>query len=782
MNLKCHVKKFKFYIFCFWLILLVIIGAYILCGKKTETISISSGEKRELLAIIHEGTSNTCHWTISDAGQLTIGSGTLANYTNTGQAPWYQHQSQIKNVYVNPGVKTNTHCVGLFYGLSNCTTISMANLDTVTNSTSGLTHFFEGCTSLTSLTLPNNFVTSKVTNISHMFKDCKKITTIDVSKFVTTNVTNVDSLFMGCTKLTSITWGTFNTSKVTQFGNMFSSCNSLTAIGKAINTDSATNMDCMFYDCNLVTSINLSNFNTSKVTSMYKMFSYCGVTSLDLSTFNTSKVTNMQGMLANMGNCNSIKLSSNFRFKKNNTTLIQVFGAPAYYWKSGSTIKTSLQLENITGTVTGTWVRQCIINYYQGSTNLGQTAIDAGSNGTLTAYSGTAPTNWTFYGWSTSSTGVTRNYVNSASITNAPVSTTSSYIKLYAIFSRDLTIVYNGNGSDGGSTTNSTKTIYYNPNNSSTSTQSVTLSANGYTKSGYSFTGWNTAANGSGTNYSAGASYNPGLAYDASSFTKTLYANWSSNTYKVEYYQGNNTTTAGATKLGESTHTYDTAQNLSTYATLKTSSGKSEPQSWVFYGWSVNNGTTATTRTYTDGQSVNNLTTTNNGVIKIYAIFKRTIKFNSGLNCATTSSVEQRYNPYKTTGSITAVSAPAPSMTGLSDSTLGWAPIGYRANKTAANRTYAVTTSATNITPAYNVYDVTNATATTVNLYGVYSRTVTLYHGLNKAQNSTPTQYMNTSGNAVSQILAPAPSTTGLSNYSWNAVGYRTDGGLEIGD
>ena len=1530
MNIRKKLIKLNIFLFMILVTCVAIVTIFDVVQNQTRVTQV---EKRELLAIIHEGNSNTCHWTISDAGQLTIGSGTLANYTNTGQAPWYQYRSQIKNVYVNPGVKTNTHCVGLFYGLSNCTTISMANLDTVTNSTSGLTHFFEGCTSLTSLTLPNNFVTSKVTNISHMFKNCKKITTIDVSKFVTTNVTNVDSLFMGCTKLTSITWGTFNTSKVTSFANMFSSCNSLTAIGKAINTASATNMDCMFYDCNLVTSINFSNFNTSNVTSMYKMFSYCGVKSLDLSTFNTSKVTNMQEMLANIADCNSIKLGANFRFKKSNTTLLQVFGPVAYYWKSGSTIKTSLQLENITGTVTGTWVRQCIINYYQGGTYLGQTTINAGSNGTLTAYSGTAPANWTFYGWSTSSTGVTRNYVNSASITNAPVSTTSSYIKLYAVFSRNLIITYNGNGNTGGSTANSTKVIYYNPNNSSTSNQAITLSSNGYTKTGYSFTGWNTASNGSGTNYSAGASYNPGLAYNASSYTKTLYANWSSNTlsytvnhyvhdigtntytinstqtftgtkgstltlsnlsieitgftyvegfvntgnttkptsgavatttipssgsltinlyyrrnylyvqynvnggtmaseydasiygidnstivfngnehynlrgvygstvgeihedtyivntsglhdynnpdainivrsgykaveneewyilnnqnkttydqsittynandmasdsgedlgqgdvylvlyvnwtpeeysvtydanggivnpssktvnfddyygdlaiprktgysfsgwsrlpsgykeleyiestgtqyidsgykpntrtgvdvtyqftevrsqervfgvqgkndvtssmnyefyisndltlayaykdgsgnwtnlseaadtdmhrlkfnvegnyikiddtietlnclathgsaynmkimatnqdvysqnqtggianikifdfsiyeagvlqkkfipcknsnneaglydivngvfygnsgtgtflegpevfvssssiveipfdhtlyanwiinnytieyyqgnngqneeevtllgssshtynvtanlnayngtapsgwefagwstdggiastdvvytnqqsiinltdqsdgivnlyaifkrtiklnygpqnnvtsiskiqyynpyittlvsevlapvpsltglssygwsalgyradttastatyavtteetnitpaynvgntnttvnlyavytrdltlsyngngntggatashtlpqryntngaktsvtfttqangftktgytfskwandsasgtqvtagsnaaafspaynsnattktmyaiwnantYKVEYYQGNNTTTAGATKLGESTHTYDTAQNLSTYATLKTSSGKSEPQSWVFYGWSANNGTTATTRTYTNGQSVNNLTTTNNGVIKIYAIFSRTIKFNSGLNCATTSTATQRYNPYKTTGSITAVSAPAPSMTGLSDTQLGWAPIGYRANKTAANRTYAVTTSATNITPAYNVYDVGTATSTTVNLYAVYSRTVTLYHGLNKAQNSTPIQYMNTSGNAVSQILAPAPSTTGLSDYGWEASGYRAD-------
>ena len=234
--------------------------------------------------------------------------------------------------------------------------------------------------------------------------------------------------------------------------------------------------------------------------------------------------------------------------------------------------------------------------------------------------------------------------------------------------------------------------------------------------------------------------------------------------YIVEYYQGNNSTTAGATLLTSSTHLYGQAKTLTAYS-------GTAPSGWEFAGWSANNGTTATTVTYTNEQSVSNLTSTPRGTIKLYAIFKRTIKFNSGVNCATTSTEEQRYNPYKTTESITAVSAPAPSTTTLSN--YGWGALGYRSNKSAANRTYAVTTSAANITPAYNVADVTDATSTTVNLYAVYSRHATFYSGVEKETTSTTEtpQYYNTSGNTVSNISAPAP--TAISG--WTARGYRAD-------
>lgn len=49
------------------------------------------------------------------------------------------------------------------------------------------------------------------------------------------------------------------------------------------------------------------------------------------------------------------------------------------------------------------------------------------------------------------------------------------------------------------------------------------LSANAFTRSGYSFAGWNTSADGSGVSYADGASY----AFTSST---TLYAQWTADT------------------------------------------------------------------------------------------------------------------------------------------------------------------------------------------------------------------------------------------------------------
>ncbi len=69
------------------------------------------------------------------------------------------------------------------------------------------------------------------------------------------------------------------------------------------------------------------------------------------------------------------------------------------------------------------------------------------------------------------------------------------------------TVTFNGNGSTGGSMATETDSA------------ATALTANAFTRTGYTFAGWNTAANGSGTSYANGASY----PFTASA---TLYAHW----------------------------------------------------------------------------------------------------------------------------------------------------------------------------------------------------------------------------------------------------------------
>lgn len=77
-----------------------------------------------------------------------------------------------------------------------------------------------------------------------------------------------------------------------------------------------------------------------------------------------------------------------------------------------------------------------------------------------------------------------------------------------------LTINFNGNGSTGGSTASQ----------QIAAGNSASLNANGFTRNGYVFTGWNTAADGSGTSYADGADYTVTPA--TGNISVTLYAQW----------------------------------------------------------------------------------------------------------------------------------------------------------------------------------------------------------------------------------------------------------------
>jgi uncharacterized repeat protein (TIGR02543 family) len=84
----------------------------------------------------------------------------------------------------------------------------------------------------------------------------------------------------------------------------------------------------------------------------------------------------------------------------------------------------------------------------------------------------------------------------------------------------DYTVQYDPNGATGPSFvyTSIPAPQYMSPY---TGTTSITISGNtgSLVKTGFTFSGWNTATDGSGTNYAAGATYNGGASL-------LLYAKW----------------------------------------------------------------------------------------------------------------------------------------------------------------------------------------------------------------------------------------------------------------
>jgi uncharacterized repeat protein (TIGR02543 family) len=222
--------------------------------------------------------------------------------------------------------------------------------------------------------------------------------------------------------------------------------------------------------------------------------------------------------------------------------------------------------------------------------------VTAGSSITLPGASGLSRTGFTFGGWTTDSSGTGTNYDAGASFT--PTGHITLYAKWNAVPPGTHTVIFISNGGidvstqviNSGSTAtrpanptrpdytfdnwysniglttvynfstpvtgniilyakwNAVYTITYNINNGTGTTPtaqtanaetSVTLKdGTGFSRTGYTFGGWNTDTSGTGTNYSAGASFTPTASI-------TLYAKWTPNTYTVSFNADSGTPAPG---------------------------------------------------------------------------------------------------------------------------------------------------------------------------------------------------------------------------------------------
>ena len=119
----------------------------------------------------------------------------------------------------------------------------------------------------------------------------------------------------------------------------------------------------------------------------------------------------------------------------------------------------------------------------------------------------------------------TKDVTNPGIITIQKNTTISSHAK-----SKELILAFDANGGTG---TMPNQTIVYGT--------ATNLSANTFTKTGYTFTGWNTKADGSGTSYTDGQSIL--ITNEETTELKTLYAQWTANQYEITYdYNVNNYT------------------------------------------------------------------------------------------------------------------------------------------------------------------------------------------------------------------------------------------------
>ena len=176
---------------------------------------------------------------------------------------------------------------------------------------------------------------------------------------------------------------------------------------------------------------------------------------------------------------------------------------------------------------------------YNGNGNTGGTVPVDGSSPyasgtTVTVFGNTGSlvrTGNTFANWNTAANGSGTSYAPSATFSIA--ANTILYAQWRA------TVTYDGNGATGGTVPVDSSSPYLNG-----ATVTVFGNTGSLTKTGYSFAGWNTAANGSGTSYSTGNTF-------AIAANTILYAQWSAITYTVTY-NGNGQTSGSAPIDGSS--------------------------------------------------------------------------------------------------------------------------------------------------------------------------------------------------------------------------------------
>ncbi len=182
-----------------------------------------------------------------------------------------------------------------------------------------------------------------------------------------------------------------------------------------------------------------------------------------------------------------------------------------------------------------------VIVTFNGNTSTGGSmAPQTNSKATPLTANAFVKTGYAFAGWNTAANGSGTTYADGASFPFALATT------LYAQWTvaPSFTVTFNGNGSTNGTMANET-------NNSSTA-----LTANSYLRNGYTFTGWNTAANGTGTAYADGATY----PFTASA---TLYAQWSAAPMVTVTFNGNGSTSGSMTPQTNNFPTALTANGFS---------------------------------------------------------------------------------------------------------------------------------------------------------------------------------------------------------------------------
>ncbi|TXK45819.1 bacterial Ig-like domain-containing protein, partial [Lactococcus sp. dk322] len=217
-------------------------------------------------------------------------------------------------------------------------------------------------------------------------------------------------------------------------------------------------------------------------------------------------------------------------------------------------------------------------------------AYDFGTNVNLSDVNPPTRSGYTFTGWNTKADGTGDTFIDNTLVNFTTDKTVYAQWKANA-----YTITFDGNGASSGNMTDQAMTYDV----------AAALNANAFSKVGYTFTGWNTKADGSGTAYSDTQSVKNLIG--TAKGKVTLYAQWKANAYTITF-DGNG---ASSGNMTDQAMTYDvaTALNANTFS----------KDGYVFEGWSTKIDGPVN---YTDQQTVSNLNDEKDGKTTLYAVWR----------------------------------------------------------------------------------------------------------------------------------------------------------------
>ena len=265
-------------------------------------------------------------------------------------------------------------------------------------------------------------------------------------------------------------------------------------------------------------------------------------------------------------------------------------------------------------------------------------------------------TNYTFSGWTVTYANTAITAITTPTTAYSIPSGTTGNITLTANWAELYNVTYNANGGNGSM-----------PNGTATYDQAFTLAANTFTRTGYTFTGWNTAANGSGTSYTNRYAFTPwNLTTDL-----TLYAQWQQNntpppasTYTVTY--NGNSYNSGTAPVDSNSY------SAGDMVTVLGNTGNLVRTGYTFLGWSTRYD--ATSATYVAGS-----TFVINSNVTLYAVWQQNssdpsttykVTYNGNGNAGGTAPVDS--NSYSA-GDMVTVQGNTGNLVRTNYTFLGWA-------------------------------------------------------------------------------------------------------------